>query len=203
MNVDTRQLKALVLNANYMPVDVFPLMAIPCIPAALTRCYQSKPTCVVHYDWPVPVRSTRSTWEYNYPSVIVRLNTNFYHRQGVQLNHETLFYRDKGVCAYCNEHTPIYQNRQRYGTKDHVWPISRGGANDWDNVVWSCAKCNQAKDSAEPKGKWRPNWKGWTPTYWQLLKNRKEFPLRVQDKRWLEFLPEWQGEVIETMELNV
>lgn len=189
------------MNANYMPVDIFPVMAIPCIPAALTRCYQSKPTCTVHYDWPVQVQSAKAEWSYNYPSVIVRKNTNFYHRDGVQMNHETLFYRDNGKCAYCGDHTPIYKDRARWGTMDHVVPESRGGPKSWNNIVWACKTCNFAKDNKPAKGRWKPRNRIWTPTYWQLLKLRKKFPLRVQDKRWLEFLPEWDAETIVTLEI--
>lgn len=202
MNIPTQNLKALVLNATYQPVDMFPLMAIPCIPAALTRCYQAKPTCDAVIDWPVPVKTRRGNWNYNYPSVIARRNTNIYHREGVIMNHEPLFYRDRGKCAYCGDHTPIYQNGDRWGTIDHVWPRSLGGKDIWENVVWACKSCNSAKDNKEPKGQWKPQWQPWVPDYWDLVKIRREFPLFVQDIRWMDFLPEWKGKVNVTVDLN-
>lgn len=201
-NIDVNHLRALVLNANYMPVDVMPLMTIKCIPAALTRCYNSKPTCSVHYEWPIQVQSGRGEWSINYPSVIVRKNTNFYHRDGVHLTHETLYYRDNGKCAYCGEDTPIKRNREQWGTMDHVVPESQGGEKEWDNIVWACPPCNFMKDNKPAKGRWKPRNTGWTPTYWELLRRRKKFPLFVQDKRWLEFLPEWDAETMVTMEID-
>ena len=32
-------------------------------------------------------------------------------------------------------------------TRDHVVPVSRGGADSWDNVVASCRRCNHLKGS--------------------------------------------------------
>lgn len=40
------------------------------------------------------------------------------------------------VCVYCGEHAD---------TKDHVIPLSKGGADDLDNLVPSCLACNMEK----------------------------------------------------------
>lgn len=43
-------------------------------------------------------------------------------------------------CAYCG----IYM---KVCTRDHVQPISRGGANTIDNVIPACKSCNSRKGS--------------------------------------------------------
>ena len=183
-------LRTLVLNANYQPVDVFPLMTIPA-QDAITRCYNAKPTCRVEVEWEIPIKTKKGAWEIKWPSVIVRNNTNIYHKQKLHLNHTTLFYRDMGKCAYCNDEVSIGA-----GTIDHVQPTSQGGSNGWNNVVWSCQTCNHKKGNKLPKGLWKPKKKVYTPTYWDLIANRKKFPLQIQDERWLYYLPKWEGEII-------
>jgi 5-methylcytosine-specific restriction endonuclease McrA len=43
-----------------------------------------------------------------------------------------------GICPYCNR--PIIK-----GHIDHIVPVSRGGTNARDNLVWVCATCNLLK----------------------------------------------------------
>jgi 5-methylcytosine-specific restriction endonuclease McrA len=35
-------------------------------------------------------------------------------------------------------------------TLDHVLPKSRGGTNEWTNLVTCCSKCNRDKDNKTP-----------------------------------------------------
>jgi hypothetical protein len=58
------------------------------------------------------------------------------------LTNKALFRRDDCLCAYCgNSFTgPAL-------TRDHVIPTSRGGKNEWSNVVSSCSSCNKLKDN--------------------------------------------------------
>ena len=49
-----------------------------------------------------------------------------------------------GGCAYCGAtHLPL--------TLDHVIPRTRGGSNDWDNLVCCCTKCNNFKGDRLPE----------------------------------------------------
>jgi len=59
---------------------------------------------------------------------------------GAVLSKRALFLRDKGICQYCEKKISL-----SVGTIDHVIPKSREGAHSWQNVVWSCEKCNQRK----------------------------------------------------------
>ena len=62
------------------------------------------------------------------------------HYNRVPLTNRTLFRRDQQVCGYCGNH---------FGTKeltrDHIHPVSKGGPNNWMNVVTACAPCNKLK----------------------------------------------------------
>ena len=52
-----------------------------------------------------------------------------------------LFRIQAGSCAYCAVALPNVTDRQI----DHVMPISRGGAHDWDNLAVVCQPCNRKK----------------------------------------------------------
>ena len=54
----------------------------------------------------------------------------------VKLSSKALAARDKGLCG----------DRGKPGQNiDHILPRSRGGKNEWTNVVWACVACNDRK----------------------------------------------------------
>ena len=59
---------------------------------------------------------------------------------------DLLFRRDHHLCAYCGG---------SFGradlTRDHVLARSRGGRDDWSNVVTACRACNQRKAARTPE----------------------------------------------------
>lgn len=56
------------------------------------------------------------------------------------LTNKNLFARDKHMCLYCGDY--LYDCEL---TRDHVVPVSRGGADTWENVVTACRTCNHFK----------------------------------------------------------
>jgi hypothetical protein len=62
------------------------------------------------------------------------------------LCNRTLFRRDDHRCLYCGS-----QYSRAELTRDHVLPLSRGGADRWENVVAACKRCNWQKDSQTPE----------------------------------------------------
>ena len=52
--------------------------------------------------------------------------------------------RDGSVCQYCGAYAPG-------GGADHVVPLSRGGTDALDNLVWACRECNSSKGDKTPK----------------------------------------------------
>ena len=56
------------------------------------------------------------------------------------LTNKNLFRRDGHMCLYCGDY--LYDCEL---TRDHVVPVSRGGADTWENVVTACRICNHKK----------------------------------------------------------
>lgn len=63
-----------------------------------------------------------------------------------QVTNTFLFARDNYRCQYCGRHRGQLRTRE-FLTRDHVVPLSRGGANTWTNVVTACSPCNNRKGS--------------------------------------------------------
>lgn len=146
-----------------------------------------------YMDQPIPNRGENelhTLLDLNYwPSICIR---KYYLRQleSSPLNARNLHVRDEGKCAYCGE----YVSKSRV-TIDHYVPKDLGGKNEWDNVVLACSRCNNEKANHEPRGKWKLSWKPHAPDYWELVKKKSARPLKIPDRRWLDHLPHWTGEV--------
>lgn len=61
------------------------------------------------------------------------------------LSNPALFARDHSLCLYCGQRFSRSQL-----TRDHVVPLSRGGADCWENVVSACGHCNARKADRSP-----------------------------------------------------
>ena len=61
------------------------------------------------------------------------------------LTNFALFGRDRNLCLYCGR---VFADASL--TRDHVVPKSRGGKDDWDNVVAACKRCNHHKGNRLP-----------------------------------------------------
>ena len=73
-------------------------------------------------------------------------NHSLHERYIPPLNNKTLFKRDGHVCLYCGGD---FQGRDL--SRDHVTPISLGGADTWNNVVTACKRCNNRKANHQPE----------------------------------------------------
>ena len=77
------------------------------------------------------------------------------------LTNPSLFARDAHLCLYCGTRPA----RQQL-TRDHVMPVSKGGADVWENVVTACFHCNSRKSNRTPQQAgmpllavpYRPSW---------------------------------------------
>jgi len=77
------------------------------------------------------------------------------------LSNTALFARDRFVCMYCGDQFPRSEL-----TRDHVLPVSKGGRDDWQNVVTACLGCNMLKSNRTPQQAhmpllavpYRPSW---------------------------------------------
>lgn len=57
-----------------------------------------------------------------------------------------LFRRDAYLCMYCGIRS--YPSNL---TRDHIYPISKGGKDRWSNVVTACKRCNTKKGNRRPE----------------------------------------------------
>ena len=97
------------------------------------------------------------------------------------LTNRQLFRRDRHVCLYC-----LKEFSDRWLTRDHVIPVSRGGLNIWTNVVTACQSCNQTKAARTPEESgMRLHAIPYMPNYaeWLILKNRK---IRIDQMEFLQ-----------------
>jgi len=62
------------------------------------------------------------------------------------LSNKALFRRDQSLCLYCGEQFPNFLL-----SRDHVKPLSQGGADTWGNVVTACKRCNNHKAGRTPE----------------------------------------------------
>ena len=75
--------------------------------------------------------------------VIIRLLKYIKHfTRNLRANRNRIYKRDNHQCVYCGS--------SKHLTLDHVIPKSRGGKNDWHNLVTSCFKCNLKKGNKTP-----------------------------------------------------
>jgi hypothetical protein len=62
------------------------------------------------------------------------------------LSNKALFRRDQSLCLYCGDQFPNFML-----SRDHVNPLSQGGADIWGNVVTACKRCNNHKAGRTPE----------------------------------------------------
>lgn len=62
----------------------------------------------------------------------------------VPLTRKNLMHRDKYTCQYCGKIGGDL-------TVDHIMPRSRGGQDEWENVVVACLRCNVGKGNKTPE----------------------------------------------------
>ena len=66
-----------------------------------------------------------------------------------QVTNTFLFARDEYTCQYCGRTAFDLKPREAL-TRDHLIPLSRGGTNEWTNVVTACSSCNTRKSNRMP-----------------------------------------------------
>lgn len=94
------------------------------------------------------------------------------------LNNQTLFRRDGHLCMYCAQR---FMSSEL--SRDHVRPLSQGGADSWTNVVTACRRCNNAKAWRTPEqAKMQLIAVPFTPTYAEyiFLKGRRVLADQMQ-----------------------
>lgn len=172
--LDASAMPALVLNADFRALSVFPLSLMNW-QDTITAVVKEHVTPLHFYDRYVSSPSTRL----QIPSVVVM-------RDYVKLKHRVaftrfnLFLRDRFQCQYCREH---FEARDL--TFEHVIPRSKGGTTSWTNIVAACEPCNTEKDNRDDM---KPIRDPFVPTVGQLLAARKAYPKNYLHETWISFL---------------
>ncbi len=134
-------MRCLALNASFEPLTMVPVRR------ALRLVIEGKAE-IVEAEGEDVVRSERLTLP---KPAIIRL-VKFVHvprRFRRQVTNTFLFARDAYRCQYCHRGHGELRSRECL-TRDHVVPISRGGGNEWTNVVTACSTCNTRKGNSLP-----------------------------------------------------
>jgi 5-methylcytosine-specific restriction endonuclease McrA len=135
-------LGCLALNASFEPLTMVPMKR------ALRLVIDGKAE-IVEADHERIVRSERLAIP---RPAVIRL-TRFVHVPRRFRRHVTntfLFARDSYRCQYCGRHMIEFKPREAL-TRDHLVPLSRGGTNDWTNVITACSPCNTRKGNRLPE----------------------------------------------------
>jgi 5-methylcytosine-specific restriction endonuclease McrA len=137
-----RSVGCLALNASFEPLTMVPVRR------ALRLVIDGKAE-IVETDGASLVRSARVSVPR--PSVI-RLH-RFIHvprKFRRQVTNTFLFARDDYRCQFCGRRQHELRFRECL-TRDHLVPLSRGGTNDWVNVITACSGCNTRKGNRLPE----------------------------------------------------
>lgn len=132
--------RCLVLNASYEYLSIAEHWI-----DALSLVITGKAIPIDHY--PDVVRSAHSSFQL--PAVVVmRYQVRPQRRRRLfdSPSRKAVFIRDAFACQYCNARLSM-----RTGTRDHVIPRSRGGADSLSNVVAACISCNSRKEARTPQ----------------------------------------------------
>lgn len=129
-------MRCLTLNASFEPLTLVPVRR------ALRLVIDGKAE-IVEADGRRVVRSARLTVP---RPAVIRL-VRFVHvprKFRRQVTNTFLFARDEYTCQFCSRPEAEFGFRECL-TRDHLVPLSRGGTNDWTNVITACSTCNTRK----------------------------------------------------------
>jgi 5-methylcytosine-specific restriction endonuclease McrA len=138
----------LVLNFDYTPLN------ITSIQRGYILVHKGKAEVVKEHENPI----SNGYKNYVRPLVIRLLSYIKFFRRRNNPNRSKIYKRDNHTCVYCGSGKNL--------TLDHVMPRSRGGTNEWTNLVTSCIKCNLKKANRTPEeAKMNMAYKPYIPDY--------------------------------------
>ena len=169
---------ALVLNADFRPLNYFPL-SLWSWQDAVKAVFLDRVNVISEYD-----RSVHSpSWEMRLPSVI-SLRKYVHLARRPAFTRFNVFLRDHFACQYCGGGFPTPEL-----TFDHLVPRSRGGRTEWTNVVTACAACNLKKgNQPSVAAGMRVRQKPVQPTNHHLREAGRAFPPNFLHESWRDFL---------------
>jgi len=166
---------ALVLNADFRPLNYYPL-SLWCWQDAVKSVFLNRVTIVSNYKRKIHSPS----FVMNLPSVIA-LKSFIKPSENPNFTRFNVFLRDKFTCQYCGDRKNL--------TFDHLLPKSKGGLTDWENVITACSSCNVLKGGKLYKDcglvlSQAPL----RPSVDDLHKNGRTFPPNFLHESWMDYL---------------
>lgn len=133
--------ETLVLNAGYQP------LSFVSVRRAIVLVLKERAEIIEEH---VERKLRAASAEFPFPMVI-RLVKYVEIPRGIRgiVTNRVLFARDSYTCQYCGRHQSFLKKNERL-TREHVKPISRGGATSWDNITTACSTCNTKKGNKLP-----------------------------------------------------
>ncbi len=124
---------ALVLNASYEPLSVVSSRRATCLVLSDKAEMLEGNGVILHSE----------TFDIAQPSVIrLRYMVKVPYVRRSAMSRRAIFARDEHRCQYCGGHADSI---------DHVFPRSRGGGHEWENVAAACKPCNLTKRDRTPE----------------------------------------------------
>jgi 5-methylcytosine-specific restriction endonuclease McrA len=175
---------ALVLNADFRPLNYFPL-SLWSWQDSVKAVFLGRVNVVSEYKSAIH----SPTWEMKLPSVI-SLKDYIHVSKKPSFTRFNVFLRDSFSCQYCKR--PFLTQDLTF---DHVLPRSRGGRTEWTNVVAACSSCNlrKANKSVKEAGMHMQK-KPIQPNNQYLQKVGRAFPPNYLHESWRDFLY-WDSEL--------
>ena len=127
--------KTLKLDSSFRPIEVIDAVE------ALVLCLIGKAQTIETYN--KVVNSVNESFKL--PCVIALKRIVKFRYQVLPCHRRNVIWRDQSQCQYCAKYFMADKL-----TIDHVTPRSRGGKNEWLNLVAACKKCNQKKSDKTP-----------------------------------------------------
>ena len=175
---------ALVLNADFRPLNYFPLSLWSWQDTIKAVCL-NRVTIISEYEKSISSPSTKI----NLPSVIA-LKEYVPQKRIPAFTRFNVFLRDRFSCQYCGGRFSASDL-----TFDHVVPRSKGGRTNWTNVVAACSPCNLRKGNKLPgQCSIQPLSNPIAPNFWQLQENGRAFPPNYLHESWRDYLY-WDSEL--------
>ena len=169
---------ALVLNADFRPLNYFPLSLWSWQDAIKAVCLE-RVTIISEYEQSI----SSPTTVINLPSVIA-LKEYVPQNRNPAFTRFNVFLRDRFSCQYCGNGFSASDL-----TFDHVVPRSKGGRTNWTNVVAACSPCNLRKGNKLPgQCNMHPLLRPSAPNMWQLQENGRAFPPNYLHESWRDYL---------------
>ena len=169
---------ALVLNADYRPLNYYPL-SLCSWQDAIKAVFLERVSVIESYNKVVHSPSI----SFKLPSVVALKDFVVQHREPV-FTRFNVFLRDNFTCQYCFQKFSANEL-----TFDHLVPRCMNGKTTWNNVVSACTSCNLKKGRRLLKySKMKLTRMPTRPTSIQLQNNGKNFPPNFLHESWRDYL---------------